>query len=127
MPLSFQSIVSSTVRESKLSSFFIFTYIYKFTTSTTTTYPDQYIFLLSYIPLSLSIETLRKFSDMEAAKGYTQDGTVDLRGRPVIASKTGKWKACAFLVGKHLIRLCVCVCSVLKYFLILFGRCSRKS
>ncbi|XP_062092416.1 protein NRT1/ PTR FAMILY 5.1 [Humulus lupulus] len=33
------------------------------------------------------------------AKGYTQDGTVDLRGRPVLASKTGKWKACAFLVG----------------------------
>ncbi|PON83218.1 Proton-dependent oligopeptide transporter [Trema orientale] len=33
------------------------------------------------------------------AKGYTQDGTVDLRGRPVLVSKTGKWKACAFLVG----------------------------
>ncbi|KAG6670329.1 hypothetical protein CIPAW_01G304100 [Carya illinoinensis] len=35
------------------------------------------------------------------AKGsaYTQDGTVDLRGRPVLASKTGKWRACAFLVG----------------------------
>ncbi|RVX03182.1 Protein NRT1/ PTR family 5.1 [Vitis vinifera] len=33
------------------------------------------------------------------AKGYTQDGTVDLQGRPVIASKTGKWRACAFLVG----------------------------
>ncbi|KAL4387985.1 hypothetical protein GQ457_09G014720 [Hibiscus cannabinus] len=31
-------------------------------------------------------------------KVYTQDGTVDLRGRPVLASKTGKWKACAFLV-----------------------------
>ncbi|KAG0499014.1 hypothetical protein HPP92_003328 [Vanilla planifolia] len=33
------------------------------------------------------------------AKGYTQDGTVDLRGRPVLAAKTGRWKACAFLVG----------------------------
>lgn len=33
------------------------------------------------------------------AKGFTQDGTVDLQGRPVLASKTGKWKACAFLVG----------------------------
>ncbi|WCJ20027.1 Major facilitator superfamily protein [Euphorbia peplus] len=32
-------------------------------------------------------------------KGYTQDGSVDLRGRPVLASKTGKWKACAFLIG----------------------------
>ncbi|PRQ59564.1 putative proton-dependent oligopeptide transporter family, major facilitator superfamily [Rosa chinensis] len=38
--------------------------------------------------------------ELEAAKaGYTGDGTVDLRGRPVLASKTGKWKACAFLVG----------------------------
>ncbi|KAE7996516.1 hypothetical protein FH972_001231 [Carpinus fangiana] len=33
------------------------------------------------------------------AKGYTQDGTADLRGRPILASKTGKWKACSFLVG----------------------------
>ncbi|XP_057979419.1 protein NRT1/ PTR FAMILY 5.1 [Malania oleifera] len=29
----------------------------------------------------------------------TQDGTVDFRGRPALASKTGKWRACAFLVG----------------------------
>ncbi|XP_010264468.1 PREDICTED: protein NRT1/ PTR FAMILY 5.1-like [Nelumbo nucifera] len=32
-------------------------------------------------------------------EGYTQDGSGDLRGRPVLASRTGKWKACAFLVG----------------------------
>ncbi|KAF8085707.1 hypothetical protein N665_0650s0020 [Sinapis alba] len=36
---------------------------------------------------------------MEAAKVYTQDGTVDLQGRPVLASKTGRWKACSFLLG----------------------------
>ncbi|KAK6932938.1 Proton-dependent oligopeptide transporter family [Dillenia turbinata] len=36
---------------------------------------------------------------MESTLNYTQDGTVDLRGRPVLSSKTGKWKACAFLVG----------------------------
>ncbi|CAL9008303.1 unnamed protein product [Prunus brigantina] len=36
---------------------------------------------------------------MEAKASYTRDGTVDLQGRPVLASKTGKWKACAFLVG----------------------------
>lgn len=35
-------------------------------------------------------------------KGYTQDGTVDLYGQPVLAQKTGKWKACAFLVGMAL-------------------------
>ncbi|KAL9269792.1 NRT1/ PTR FAMILY 5.1-like protein [Drosera capensis] len=33
------------------------------------------------------------------AKGYTQDGTVDIRGGPVLASKTGKWRAAATLVG----------------------------
>ncbi|KAI3470943.1 hypothetical protein Pfo_027606 [Paulownia fortunei] len=33
------------------------------------------------------------------AKGYTEDGTVDLQGQPVPADKTGKWKACAFLLG----------------------------
>ncbi|KFK36927.1 hypothetical protein AALP_AA4G190800 [Arabis alpina] len=36
---------------------------------------------------------------MEASKVYTQDGTVDLQGRPVLASKTGRWKACSFLLG----------------------------
>ncbi|CAI9778695.1 unnamed protein product [Fraxinus pennsylvanica] len=30
---------------------------------------------------------------------YTQDGTVDLKGRPVLRSNTGKWKACYFIVG----------------------------
>ncbi|KAJ1254627.1 hypothetical protein BS78_09G103200 [Paspalum vaginatum] len=30
---------------------------------------------------------------------YTKDGSVDLRGRPVLAARTGRWKACAFLVG----------------------------
>lgn len=44
--------------------------------------------------------------ELEAAKaGYTEDGTVDLQGRPALASKTGKWKACAFLVGTKLINL----------------------
>ncbi|XP_058761914.1 protein NRT1/ PTR FAMILY 5.2-like [Vicia villosa] len=33
---------------------------------------------------------------------YTQDGTVDLQGRPVLRSKTGRWKACSFLVGYEL-------------------------
>ncbi|XP_004509028.1 protein NRT1/ PTR FAMILY 5.2-like [Cicer arietinum] len=33
---------------------------------------------------------------------YTQDGTVDLQGRPIQRSKTGRWKACYFLVGYEL-------------------------
>ncbi|KAL2236404.1 protein NRT1/ PTR FAMILY 5.2-like [Sesamum indicum] len=31
--------------------------------------------------------------------GYTQDGTLDLKGRPVLRSTTGRWKACYFIVG----------------------------
>lgn len=30
--------------------------------------------------------------------GYTQDGTVDLKGKPVLRSKRGGWKACWFVV-----------------------------
>ncbi|XP_027188302.1 protein NRT1/ PTR FAMILY 5.2-like [Cicer arietinum] len=30
---------------------------------------------------------------------YTEDGTVDLKGRPILRSKTGRWKACSFIVG----------------------------
>ncbi|XP_027118855.1 protein NRT1/ PTR FAMILY 5.2 isoform X1 [Coffea arabica] len=29
---------------------------------------------------------------------YTQDGTVDLKGNPVLRSKRGRWKACSFIV-----------------------------
>jgi len=31
---------------------------------------------------------------------YTQDGTADLKGRPILRSKTGRWNACSFIVGK---------------------------
>ncbi|EER94099.1 protein NRT1/ PTR FAMILY 5.2 isoform X2 [Sorghum bicolor] len=33
-----------------------------------------------------------------AADEYTQDGTVDLHGNPVLRSKRGGWKACGFVV-----------------------------
>ena len=33
---------------------------------------------------------------------YTQDGTVDLKGKPVLKSKRGGWKACSFVVGNSL-------------------------
>ncbi|CAN1349022.1 Protein NRT1/ PTR FAMILY 5.1 [Linum perenne] len=57
-------------------------------------------FKLSYISLSST------FTLMDI-KGYTQDGTVDIRGRPILASKSGKWKACAFLIGYEVFeRMC---------------------
>ena len=30
---------------------------------------------------------------------YAQDGSVDLRGNPVLRSKRGGWTACSFIVG----------------------------
>ncbi|PIA45490.1 hypothetical protein AQUCO_01700783v1 [Aquilegia coerulea] len=34
----------------------------------------------------------------EARSEFTQDGTVDLKGNPVLRSKRGGWKACSFVV-----------------------------
>ncbi|CAN6328673.1 unnamed protein product [Urochloa humidicola] len=38
-------------------------------------------------------------AEKQQLEAYTKDGSVDLRGRPSIAARTGRWKACAFLVG----------------------------
>uniref|UniRef100_A0A803PGJ6 Uncharacterized protein n=1 Tax=Cannabis sativa TaxID=3483 RepID=A0A803PGJ6_CANSA len=35
----------------------------------------------------------------QSDENYTEDGTVDLKGRPVLRSNTGKWTACSFIVG----------------------------
>ncbi|KAK2984621.1 hypothetical protein RJ640_029127 [Escallonia rubra] len=35
----------------------------------------------------------------DGREDYTQDGTVDLKGRPVLRTKTGRWRACSFIVG----------------------------
>ena len=32
---------------------------------------------------------------------FTQDGTINLKGKPVLRSTTGKWKACYFMLGKR--------------------------
>ncbi|KAJ0093799.1 hypothetical protein Patl1_25666 [Pistacia atlantica] len=43
----------------------------------------------------------------EGIAGYTQDGTVDLKGNPVRRSKRGGWLACSFVVvlAGHVLRL----------------------
>lgn len=38
--------------------------------------------------------------DADGREDYTQDGTVDLKGKPVLRSNTGRWKACSFIVGE---------------------------
>ncbi|XP_052170323.1 protein NRT1/ PTR FAMILY 5.2-like [Diospyros lotus] len=35
----------------------------------------------------------------EEKEDCTKDGTVDLKGRPVLRSQTGRWRACSFIVG----------------------------
>lgn len=44
-------------------------------------------------------ESLAMESGAGAAE-YAQDGSVDLRGNPVLRSKRGGWTACSFIVGK---------------------------
>ncbi|XP_057739520.1 protein NRT1/ PTR FAMILY 5.1-like [Arachis stenosperma] len=39
------------------------------------------------------------FCDMEDKNSYTQDGTVDLRGKRVLSSTTGQWKACRYILA----------------------------
>lgn len=33
---------------------------------------------------------------------YTEDGSVDLKGNPVLRSKRGGWTACSFIVGNNI-------------------------
>ncbi|KAF5738968.1 putative oligopeptide transporter [Tripterygium wilfordii] len=35
----------------------------------------------------------------DGKEDYTEDGTVDLKGNPILRSKTGRWKACSYIVG----------------------------
>ena len=38
----------------------------------------------------------------DGSKDYTEDGTVDIKGNPALRSKSGRWKACSFILGKLL-------------------------
>jgi len=40
-----------------------------------------------------------KSNDVEEDGLYTEDGTVDIYKRPANKLKTGKWKACRFILG----------------------------
>ncbi|CAK7349324.1 unnamed protein product [Dovyalis caffra] len=43
-----------------------------------------------------------KVEEKGAADGrddYTEDGTVDIKGNPVLRSKSGRWRACSFMLG----------------------------
>ncbi|KAJ4780889.1 Protein NRT1/ PTR FAMILY 8.5 [Rhynchospora pubera] len=47
--------------------------------------------------------------DEDRGKDYTGDGSVDLKGRPILKHKTGNWKACFFILGTE-------CCERLAYF-----------
>lgn len=36
----------------------------------------------------------------EHSKLYTGDGSVDIKGNPVLKENTGNWRACPFILGK---------------------------
>ncbi|XP_059433084.1 protein NRT1/ PTR FAMILY 5.2-like [Corylus avellana] len=43
--------------------------------------------------------TVEEKGPADGREDYTQDGTVDLKGRPISRSNTGGWRACSFIVG----------------------------
>ncbi|KAL0418621.1 UNVERIFIED_CONTAM: protein NRT1/ PTR FAMILY 5.2 [Sesamum radiatum] len=47
----------------------------------------------------MSTVTVEERAPVGGMGDYTQDGTLDLKGRPVLRSTTGRWKACYFIVG----------------------------
>lgn len=44
------------------------------------------------------MKTMEKLEE-NGSEDFTQDGTVNLKGKRVLRSKTGKWRACGFIVG----------------------------
>ncbi|WJX79046.1 hypothetical protein P8452_62203 [Trifolium repens] len=46
---------------------------------------------------------VREKDHARGSEDYTEDGTVDLKGRPVLRSNTGRWRACSFIVGYEMI------------------------
>ncbi|XP_024933111.1 protein NRT1/ PTR FAMILY 5.2-like isoform X3 [Ziziphus jujuba] len=47
--------------------------------------------------------TIEKNRDAHRGEDYTQDGSVDLKGKPVLRSETGTWKACYFIIGYEIL------------------------
>ena len=45
--------------------------------------------------------TVEEKGPADGREDYTQDGTVDLKGRPISRSNTGGWRACSFIVGNY--------------------------
>ncbi|KDP26489.1 hypothetical protein JCGZ_17647 [Jatropha curcas] len=45
------------------------------------------------------MENIEEKGSANGKEDYTEDGTVDLNGRPILRSKTGRWRACSFIVG----------------------------
>jgi len=53
----------------------------------------------------MAMEEEKGFPSSGRENDYTQDGTVDLKGKPVLRSKTGRWRACSFIVGKCTLKI----------------------
>lgn len=37
--------------------------------------------------------------EAQAQGEYTKDGSMDLKGKPILRSKSGGWTACSFIIG----------------------------
>ncbi|KDP26488.1 hypothetical protein JCGZ_17646 [Jatropha curcas] len=44
-------------------------------------------------------KVLEEKGPASGGEDYTEDGTVDIKGKPILRLSTGRWKACSFIVG----------------------------
>lgn len=65
---------------------------------------------IRWVRLQWTMVVVTAMEQSGARHMFTQDGTVDLKGRPVLQSKTGRWNACSFIVRKFTHSLPFSVC-----------------
>lgn len=89
------------VSETLLSTIKLHKFLEGFCPQTDTSSLSPLFLFIYFFSLSSSKMDVEEKGNADGKQDYTQDGTVDLKGRPVLRSKTGKWRACSFIVGKQ--------------------------
>ena len=58
---------------------------------------------LEFLPnISIMTGKIEEKGAADGSRDHTEDGTVDIKGNPALRSKSGRWKACSFMLGKVL-------------------------
>lgn len=54
----------------------------------------------------------------DSSEPYTGDGSVNIKGNPVLKNSTGKWKACPFILGNCFSLYCSNVAKYITLFIL---------